>query len=87
MRFVGVVLVEFGDCKLSVFEVRFGFPGCTVSIHVVALPLDQVLKFAMSHPRIEDFFDFIFEFVLDLNRWRRRLFPVGDLVGLVGFEE
>ena len=59
------------DELLRVSKVRSWFPA--IMPKIVAFPFDKVLKLVTILTTIQDVFDFIFKFVIDLNwlqRWR-----------------
>src|ERR1700719_1103225 len=68
-RSFGMSTMEGGDKRLSIGDIRDGFPS-TLFTRIV-LPLDQVLQLAASDTGVDDVFDFVFRGVADDN-WRRR---------------
>ena len=52
-----------------VLQVTWGFPSSFVSF--IAFPMNKVLEFSSNQFRVDDFFYFVFGFLVNKNRGRR----------------
>ena len=76
-----VLFMEGSDQLLGVSQVGSWFPGGVAG--AVAFPLDKVLKLALEEAGVQNLFDFVFFFAVDLNRLGSRRFvdaivPIGE---------
>ena len=78
----GMRSMEGFDELLGVSDICCWFPA--VVSHVVAFPFNEILILITECAAVQDLFDFIFEFVVDLNRFWRWWVLTVDVVAMPG---
>src|SRR5271168_2631062 len=75
--------MEVGNKVCSMLEFNSGEPRKLFIGVFITKPTNKVKQFARTstvYLRVQDFRDFVFEFTLNFNRWRRRLYAMRNFV-------